>query len=755
MGDDAPMPLDEDNHVLYNRRRNLVEQAIIVRECVQHEQSPLLQRQNLSRLRKLYAKFFFGFIVLFSCFGAFVTVGDEYRGHELMRQVDTSKVSDYVLEAMNFTVDPCEDFYEYACGAWMRKFDIPEDLTYFSRSFTALFEEIQKELRVILEVDLQDPTHPNAIAGRFYKSCMSGVAAGPLDILPLEKFELSFRQSNNASSLAVLLAKLHEAFSSGLFSASVNVDDKHPSRYTLFLSQGGLGLSHPSMYTSTGSAGLKIREAYKKLIEEHLEAAAQARLVPLAGLEELAENVLELEKRLASFIELGGKKKTPEDFYNPIPISELPDSLHFQDYLEVQKVDTYLMSDVVIVYDPKYVENIAVIMSRVAGDNNLRDSMKGYLAFHLIRHYANIGIMGKHLYIKNFEFSAMQSGQKKITERWKICQSRTTGFLGDSLGEAYVNKHFSEKQKKAASRFVREITEAFSFSLARQDWMDEKTRSMALEKLNAINFKLGHTTKWDQYTSVHISSENFAANMINLIEYKFRRNADRVGKRIDETEWGMNSFEANAYYSNTRNEIAFPAGILRAPFFSFDFSDAMNYGGIGTTVGHEMSHGFDFSGHRYDKNGRLTSWWSTESEQKYMAREKCFVDLYSGYRPPNVNYNENGYFTLDENLADANGVKIAFSAFKRRGNNSDSSIRAPDPKLARMLTNHQLFFVSYAQKYCEKETPKSIKLSLISNPHSLGRFRVQGPLSQNREFANVFNCKPGSMYYPEKICRLW
>jgi len=698
--------------------------------------------------------------VVIACTAVAALIGDRSRGKTCTKMRSAQCIGDSVLSAMDRSADPCGNFYEYACGSWMRKQTIPPDRTAYSRSFSRVFDNLRKEIRELLEDDLQDDRNPDAIAGRFYTSCMKGMAVGPLNVRILAKFRGIFDALKTPQSFSVALATLHGALSAGMFDIDIGVDEKHPDRYAVSFGQGGLGLSHPNKYTSEKPADVKVRTAYMQLIEGHLRVCVKGKLIGSQNIEALAKKTFEFEKELAFIHKPPEELRDPTKLYNPMKLEAFPEEVFIHTYLKNLGIDKDKINSTIIVQDPKYLREIANMMARVSGKANhdYREGVKGYLGFHLIRHFASKGVMGEELYNDSFRFHMVTSGVKKMSEKWKRCQSLTSGNMGDALGEAFVKKHFPSSRKAVAEKLAKEITTAFGKSLSHQEWMDSTTRSRAQEKLRAINWKVGYTKKFDKYPGVVISKKkrDFAENILNSMEYKKQYSIGRLGKPVDKTEWFMNAYETNAYYSPPRNEMVFPAGILQQPFFSDVYPDAMNYGSIGMVIGHEMSHGFDDEGRKYDKSGRLTPWWSTASAKKYEEKAQCFVDLFNGYKPRSVKTYVKGNLTLGENLADTNGVKVAFEAFKSAArNNSDPNARAPNPVLAEELTNHQLFFVAYAQTWCYKWRPKALELALLTDPHSPGQFRVRGPLSQTEEFASTFKCKPGTTYNPEKRCALW
>jgi predicted metalloendopeptidase len=390
---------------------------------------------------------------------------------------------------------------------------------------------------------------------------------------------------------------------------------------------------------------------------------------------------------------------------------------------------------------------------------------------------ASLGMLGESLFYDHFKFKKQMYGVQQLQPRWKMCQGQTTDFLGEAVGRAYVDKYFTEARRRVGLDMARQVIAAFESNLDNQDWMDGRTRAAAKDKLNAVGVKMGYSSKLDTYDDTAITPDNFVENVIAASIHAWHRSVRRLGGPIDPTEWMMDAHEVNAYYSPPRNEIVIPAGILRHPFFSDAFPAAMNYGSLGSIVGHELSHGEDDAGRKYDATGRLRDWYSTRSSKAYDEREKCYISLYDTYKPRDLDVHLLGNLTLGENLADINGVKIAYLAFRNavaanssarfsedahewsvRDNAAVVAAQAeppPNKVLAHELTNNQLFFVAFAQNYCMLARPDALRVWVTTDPHSPGRFRVQGSLSQTREFAEAFKCRNGSKYNPEQRCNLW
>lgn len=668
---------------------------------------------------------------------------------------DVRSVADSVLAAMDRSADPCNSFYEYACGSWERSSHIPPDRTQYSKSFSVVYDRIRLTIRKMLQGELQKAGNPHVKAGIFYASCMKSMGSGSLRIEPLLSFRDVFANFRDSDTFAKALATLHAVPAAGMFDIGVAVNERKPNEYALYLGQGGLGLPHRDKYWSTRDADIRIRARYIRLIQSMLYAGGRAQLVTRRNHEQLASQIFAFEKHIANVSLPPEDLRDPNKVYNPLKLSSFHAGMSIRTYLESAKIDAKAIDNTIIVDNVKYFTEIGKMMDRVNRDSTWRLTARAYLAFHLVRHMAADGLLGRDLYIKNYQFKRLVYGMKKMPETWKVCQSIVNNYLGDAVGAAFVEKHFSERSKAVAQRLSGEITKSFGDSLAHQTWMDGETRRAAKEKLDAIGWKLGYTSHFDKYEDVTITRRSFANNILNAAHHEWRKNLNKLGKPIDKTKWFMNAHEVNAYYSPTRNEMVFPAGILQQPFFSDAYPPAMNYGSIGAVIGHEMSHGFDDQGRKYDKNGRLTTWWSKQSAQKYDEKAKCYVKLYNTYKPRGVDIHVNGNLTLGENLADNNGVKVAFHAFKASGNASSADAAPPNAILAKEMTNHQLFFVAYAQTWCTLYRTAALRVQMKTDPHSPGQFRVLGPLSQNPDFAKAFKCRVGTRYNPASRCSLW
>lgn len=669
---------------------------------------------------------------------------------------DARSVADGVLAAMDRSADPCEDFYEYACGSWIRSTKLPSDKTSFAKSFSVVADRIRLIVKDLLENDLQTTEDPTlAKAGLLYASCIDQHSTGPINTLFLSPFRDLFSGAKDAKSFTKLMAHLTLMSSTTLFDTDISLDDKNPSEYATFLSQVSLGLPHRDNYLGTSDRDVEMRKKYLNFIESMLDPAGRARLVPRQDHVNLAKDILEFETHLANMSLPPEQMRDPDKLYNKRLIKDMPSILHLNEYFSETGIEPKKINESVILDNPSFFETLEDIMHRLDTDDKTRSTVQAYLAFHLSVLGAGRGVLGESAYGELFKFQQFVYGIKEMPQRWKLCQSLTTSLLGDAVGAAFVKEHFKDTQMNMAKTLSSQITKSFGDTLKKLEWMDSSTREAAQSKLGAINWKVGYSSKLDKYDDVNIRRDSLSNNVVECIAHSSRRSIARLGQPADKTEWFMNPHQVNAYYSPVRNEMVFPAGILQPPFFSDAYPDAMNYGAIGAVVGHEMSHGFDAGGRKYNKDGELKSWWSNESATEYDHRTKCYIDLYDTFKPRDVDIHVIGKLTLNENIADTNGLNVAYHAFKSLPNNSKDGIEPPNALLARELTNDQLFFVSFAQTWCSLYRPEALKVQMMTDPHSPGQFRVLGPLSQSDIFADAFNCRNGTRYNPMTKCHLW
>jgi putative endopeptidase len=673
-----------------------------------------------------------------------------------------------VLGAMNRRADPCEDFYEYACGSWIKKTKLLQPRPQYDKMNYPLGDQIKKEILTLLEGGLQ---RKKCKASDFYASCLLQFSNRSFNTAPLARFRRMFQKLSSADTFASAVGTLYSQEDLSLFFApKIYPDQDHPERYALYLDEGS-GFSELTRalkdngtdVTSTASSGLS---SFKVMVRACLDAAAKADLIPRVGLARLAENIVDLQLLLLELSSAGDSSKKRR-FLNSFPAG-----LSLRTYLDAAGIEAANLNNSVFVQSPEYFDTISAYFSLAATDPQVKGLLRAYMAYQLVYNLASTGLLGRDLFVAA---TTPLVGVLPVNIDSELCQTITTRYLGDAVGRAYVEAHFSERRRAVADKMVHEVVDAFDTVLRSQDWLDDQTRAEARRKLSSVGIKIGYSDALDTYENVRITRDNYASNIALARAHLLRKRVSRLGGPIRKSEWSLQPQDVQAQYYPSKNEITVTAGILRRPVFDETLPSAMKYGALGTIVAHELSHGEDNYGRNYDSTGRLRNWWSMQSSAEFESRSKCYVSLYDTYKPRGLDVFVNGTLTLGENLADSNGIKISFLAFqnamkKRTGQNSRIGLplqgedvplvrptgdRPSNRALARELTNNQLFFVSWAQSWCSVTQKRQQRYVMARDVHSPGEFRVLGPLSQMKEFADTFQCKRGSTYNPEKRCYLW
>lgn len=457
------------------------------------------------------------------------------------------QVADIVLGAMDRSADPCEDFYEYACGSWVRSHSIPADRSVYQKSFTGANDRILEQVRSLLDADVRGS---GSKVGRFYESCLNQAALGGLKAAGLFKYAGIVGSITGAPSYARAVGLLHAQSFGVLFDVDVGVDEGSPDRYALYGGQGGLGLPHPDDYFATTEKAVKMRAAYTVEIEAMLAAGSSAKLLPRYGAAPMAARVLEFEMGIANITEPPAAMRDPFKTYNPRSLADLPAGLHFGEYMDGAAIqpDTIAAPDVgpsIVLDSPAFFDGIAAIMDKIDSDVEYMRVARAYLVFHLVRRLASLGTLGENLYHAHFQFRKEVYGVQKLEERWKLCQKTTQAFMGDDVGRKFVDAFFSADQKDTATKMANSIIAAFGDSLKKQEWMDEETMQAAKSKLEHIRVKIGYTTKWDDYEGMRVVANNFADNVEAASTHKHKRKFGLLGSPIDHTRWMMNAHQVN------------------------------------------------------------------------------------------------------------------------------------------------------------------------------------------------------------------
>lgn len=634
---------------------------------------------------------------------------------------------------MDTTVKPGDNFFNYANGNWMKNTVIPASESGWG-SFYTLYDDNEKNLHKILDdVSSKDNAAGSneQKVGDLYKSGMDTVTIEKLGYDPIKPQLAKISAVKDYKDLVKLAADGFKTGDGFLFGFYVSPDDKISNKNAAHFDQTGLGLPDRDYYFKTDTATVKIRAAYVKYI---------AKLFALTGVDtatasKKAAGVLKLETAIAqshlSPVELRDPVKnynkfTITDFQKQVPDIDLKDAFGRMD----------LKTDTILVGQPKYY---------IALDGLLKttpiDIWKDKATFDALSGASTL--LSKPFRDANFNFSGkILNGQKTQHERWKTIVQSVDGGLGELLGQIYVEKYFTPEAKKRMLDLVNNLQSVYRERIQNLDWMSPATKKKALEKLGAFTKKIGYPDKWKKYDDVLISKDTYYANEESIAAHDYKKMIEKAGKPVDKTEWGMTPPTVNAYYNPTFNEIVFPAGILQYPFFDKDADDAINYGGIGMVIGHEMTHGFDDQGRQYDKDGNLKDWWTAEDAAKFKKKVQVVIDQYNQYTVLN-GLHVNGALTIGENLADLGGITIAYQAFKNTPEGkSDKKIDG--------LTPDQRFFLGFAQIWRIKDRDERMRTRINTDPHSPEMYRVNGPLYNTPAFYKAFDIKPGDkLYRPE------
>lgn len=647
------------------------------------------------------------------------------------------------LTAIDRSANPCQNFYQYACGAWIKSHPIPPDESSWGR-FDELFQRNQEILRGILEDSArhQDRSPLDQKIGGFYQSCMNEPRIEQRGTAPLEAELQRISRIRNQNDLLDEVARLHERQVGVFFNFSSSPDPKNARMSIADLDQGGLGLPERDFYLRTDSKSEEIRAKYVQHVAKMFELIG----VPAADAQKKAANVMSIETGLAKASLDVTTRRDPQLLVHEMSKDKLEAlSPHFnfaRFFVQVNAPQfTTLNVDV-----PNFVKSLNGLIS----STNMSD-LRDYLTWHFVS--ASARLLPRIFVDENFDFYAKTlTGVTELKPRWKRCVSATDDELGEALGRRYVEKTFGEQGKRRTLELVNEIEQQMSDDLQSLTWMSPETKKQALVKLAAVANKIGYPEKWRDYSSVEIDTDDYFGNWYRANEFESKRERDKIGKPVDRAEWEMTPPTVNAYYQPTENNINFPAGILQPPFYSNSASDAVNYGAIGVVIGHELTHGFDDQGRQFDADGNLKDWWQKSDEQQFNKLADCFVKEYGSFEAaPGVH--ENGKLTLGENTADNGGIRLAYMALmdalaKKR--------QSPSAKVDG-YTGPQRFFLGFAQVWCENIRPEYARLLAQTDPHALPEFRVGGVVKNMPEFDHAFGCKAGDQMYiaPGKGCRVW
>lgn len=629
----------------------------------------------------------------------------------------------FSVEYMDPEVDPAENFYEYSNGKWLKTHPVPSDHSYWGAS-SELVEKNRYVLGKILERCAQEAEketdNVRRMIGNFYISAMDVELINQLKFKPIEKIVQKVEEIRSVDDLVSIISELHSLGIPVLFSSDSDIDEKNSSIYSYYIGQGGLTLPNREYYLLDSFK--EIRDQYK----DHIE-----KMFILFGYDQISSRdfshkIIELETRLAKSSRSPVELRDPEKNYNRIQFTEIDGKypgIRFKTYfsgIDLGKVDY------VIAGQPEFFQEL----NKMLKETKIED-WKIYVKWKVISGTAPY--LHSEVEAENFDFFHRKLfDQKDPQKRWKTAVSVIDSHMGEALGKIYVEQEFGRESKEKMNEMVEDIKEVFMDRLKHLDWMSEATREKAIEKFRKFRTKIGYPEKFIDYSPVRIEASDYLGNVLRCNEFEFKRHMERVNKPVDRDLWEMTPPTVNAYFSPTENEIVFPAGILQPPFFDSEIDDAVNYGATGGTIAHEITHGFDDEGRKYDADGNIKEWWTEVDEKAFMDRAKQVMDLYSSQEAlPGLHVN--GELTLGENIADFGGVSIAYEALQRKlEKHPEMRVRIDN------LTPEQRFFIGWAQGWRMNIKYQTLKWIISNDPHSPDKFRAELPVYAHEDFEKVF-----------------
>ena len=646
------------------------------------------------------------------------------------------------LTILDKTCKPCEDFYNYANGEWLKKNPIPAAYPSWGR-FNELAERNREQLHGILDSAAANSKAPSGSneqkIGDFYASCMDETQIDAAGAKPLDPEFGRIAAVSSVADLQAEVARLQSVGVRALFNFGSTQDMKDSTRVIGGAEQGGLGLPDRDYYTKADDKSKQVREQYRDHVIKMFALVGDDAAKAAAD----ANTILDLEAKLAEASLTNVERRDPDKTYHKMSRTELRALTPNWSWDTYFQQIGYTNIDTVDVSAPKFFET----MSRELKEVPISD-WKIYLRWHLLNSAAPW--LSQPFVDEDFNFKGrVLQGTKELLPRWKRCVSAADHQLGEALGQIYVDKYFPPRAKARAQEMVGRLIDALHDDLQTLSWMGPATRQQALAKLSTFNRKIGYPDKWRDYSAYRVDRTSYAGNQMRGAEFAFKRDLNKIGKPVDRNEWGMTPPTVNAYYDAEMNEIVFPAGILQPPFFDPDADDASNFGGIGAVIGHEMTHGFDDQGRKFDAQGNLRDWWTPEDQKKFNERAQCVKTQFESYKIQD-DLHENGDLVLGESIADLGGLNIAYRALQKE-------LATKRPSSIGGFTPEQRFFLAYTQIWAANDRPEFERLMLNTNPHPLARLRAIAAPSNMPAFSQAFGCKDGDAMVRAAAmrCQIW
>jgi len=645
------------------------------------------------------------------------------------------------------SVDPCVNFYQYACGGWLKQNPIPSDESSYGRG-TELDDQNQLVLKSILEKAAGGGSERSANEqkiGDYYATCIDVNAVNQAGLKSLQPTLDRIDALKSKNDLPELAAYLDSIGVSTFFSFTSDQDLKDATQQIAEFDQVELGLPEKGYYDRTDEKSVKLRAQYRDHIIRTFELLGK----PHAQAVKDADTVLKIETELAKHSLTNVERRDPQALYHKMTLAKFestaPD-FAFTRYLHALNAPSVDSMNVAV---PGFFTGLNQVLATT--DLN---SLKAYLRWAVIRQTPGTALP-QALDEESFNFySKILEGQPEQRPRWKRCVRSTDRALGEALGQVYVAERFSPEDKQRTLALTQDIESAMSRDIDQLEWMSPETKTRAKEKLHSVANKIGYPDKWRDYSSLHVERGDALGNVERAASFEAHREINKIGKPVDRGEWGMTPPTVNAYYNPQMNDINFPAGILQPPYFDPRQDDAVNYGDAGGVIGHELTHGFDDEGRQFDGQGNLKEWWTPTDGKQFTERADCVVKEYDGFVAVD-DLHVNGKLTLGENIADLGGLKLAFLAYLDHAQRAGIDFTKKGDAEYGELTPQQQFFVAYGQGWCQNNRPEDLRLRVQTDPHSPEEFRVNGVVVNLPEFQKAFGCKTGAPMAPAKRCAIW
>ncbi len=646
------------------------------------------------------------------------------------------------LKSMDRKIDPCVDFYRYACNGWIQANPIPPD-----QSAWDVYRKLTADNERFLWGLLQRASQPSPVRtkiqteiGDYFAACMDEAAIEKAGATPLRPDLASIAALKSIADLPALLGRVHLTVQGNgmLFGVGSSQDFEDASRVIAFAEAGGIGLPDRDYYTKTDAKSVETRQKYVGHIEKMLALSGETATAAKAD----AQKILDLETEFAKVSLTRVERRDPHNLLHKMTLAQLKvltPSFRWDAYLPA--LGSGASFAIFNVTEPKFYEEL----DRQLKSRPIED-WRAYLRWHLV--HARASMLSSAFVNANFEFySQYLRGLKEMPPRWKRCVRGVDGDLGEALGQEFVSKTFTPQTKDRAITMTKEVENAMEREINQLPWMDDATRKQAIAKLHMVVNKIGYPNKWRDYSSIRISRNDYAGNVSRAAIFEAHREMNKIGKPVDRTEWGMTPPTVNAYYDPQMNDINFPAGVLQPPLYDPNLDEAPNFGNTGATIGHELTHAFDDEGSQFDGAGNLKNWWTDKDGKEFADRAKCVSDQYSNYTVVD-DIKLNGKLTLGEDLADVGGTLLAYLAWK-------DATKGQDLPPVDGLTPDQRFFIGMAQWACGAERPEILRMNAITNPHSPLEDRINGVVSNMPEFRQAFSCKAGQPMVNANSCKVW